>query len=234
MTPFTPDVKRKPIRSFVRREGRLTIRQKKALNHDTPFLIQMDTHKFDLNALFGRTAPTVLEIGFGMGQALLEMAIAFPHHNFIGIDIYRPGIATVLANIEENSLQNIRILEADAQEALPTCFSDDILDAINIFFPDPWPKKRHHKRRLIQSNFVAMLVSKLKMGGRLHLATDWEDYALQMLDVLNHEKGLANASPTQGFSTSRQDRPLTKYEKRGVGLGHGVWDLIFIKKQFEE
>lgn len=218
----TSKEKRKPIRSFVRREGRFTARQRNAVEGNSPYFIDIR-----VGMLEKRETPTILEIGFGMGHSFLEMARAAPETCFIGIEVYKPGIGTVLAAIEEENLQNILIIGEDAKEALPACIEDNSLDGVNIFFSDPWPKKRHHKRRLIQPDFVALIQKKLKLGGYLHLATDWEDYAHHMLAVLSSTPNLSNTDPAGAFTT-RHDRPMTKYEQRGLTLGHPVWDLVFI------
>lgn len=218
----TPTIR--PIKSFVRRQGRLTPGQRHALNTlATQYLLTIETGIQDWSAVFGRATNTVLEIGFGMGDALLNMAQAAPENNFIGIDIYPPGIGRLLAKLNTQNLTNVRLYCADAAEVLPQCIADGSLSAVNIFFPDPWPKQRHHKRRLIQVPFLQLLVTKLKPGGRLHLATDWEHYAQHMLHAASAIDDLIQVVSNRG------DRPLTKYEQRGQRLGHGIWDLVFIK-----
>ncbi|MDF3054925.1 MAG: tRNA ((46)-N7)-methyltransferase TrmB [Gammaproteobacteria bacterium] len=213
----------KPIRSFVRRTGRFTARQKNAIQAKHACLVDIRN-----GIITEPTTTTILEIGFGMGHSFLEMAKAAPDTQFIGIEVYQPGIGTVLAAIQEENLQNILIIAEDAKEALPACIANNSLDGVNIFFSDPWPKTRHHKRRLIQPDFVALIQTKLKPGGCLHLATDWEDYANHMLDVLSHTPSLSNTASDGGFSKTRHNRPMTKYEKRGLTLGHPVWDLVFV------
>jgi len=182
---------------------------------------------FNPDNLFARPGPLVLEIGFGMGQSLVEMAQADPGSNFIGVEVHKPGVGKLLHGMGERGVDNIRVYCHDAVEVLRDCIADNSLDTIQIFFPDPWHKKRHNKRRLIQPEFVQQLERKLKPGGLLHLATDWEHYAEQMMDVLSAEQGFENVSGEGQFSERPRHRPLTKFELRGERLGHGVWDLIF-------
>ena len=217
------------IRSFVRREGRLTLAQQRALDELWPrFGIDFSPAALDLQSLFGRTALRVLEIGFGNGESLAAMAAAAPYTDFIGIEVHRPGVGHLLLAIERLALQNLRVCCHDAVEVLERQIPDASLDRVHIFFPDPWHKKRHHKRRLIQPPFVALLARKLKPGGHLHLATDWEDYAVHMLAVLGQSTDFANSAPAGEMFCPRPDyRPLTKFERRGERLGHGVRDLIF-------
>lgn len=182
----------------------------------------------DFAALFGRHTPTFLEIGFGMGETTAAMALAQPQHNFLCIEVHAPGVGSLLRQIEERHLANIRVIQHDAVEVLHHMIAPAVLDGVHIFFPDPWPKKRHHKRRLVQPDFVALLAGKLKPGAYVHCATDWQEYAEQMLAVLEAEPGLKNSAP--GFAPRPGNRPLTKFEKRGLNLGHGVWDMIFVKR----
>ena len=182
----------------------------------------------DLAALFGRHAPTFLEIGFGMGETTAAMASAQPQHDFLCVEVHTPGVGSLLKQIEERQLANIRIIQHDAVEVLRHMVAPATLDGVHIFFPDPWPKKRHHKRRLVQPDFVALLAGKLKPGAYLHCATDWQEYAEQMLAVLGAEPALRNSAA--GFAPRPGYRPLTKFEKRGLNLGHGVWDIIFVKR----
>lgn len=220
----------RPIRSFVRREGRMTPSQERAFNDLwQQYGLSFEPHLFDFDQIFERKAKRVLEIGFGMGQSLAEQALKNPQLDYLGIEVHRPGVGALLAAIEKNNLQNIRIFCADAVEVLKHCLSDDSLNLIQIFFPDPWPKRRHHKRRLIQTDFVALLQRKLKVDGKLHLATDWQDYAEQMMAVMSDAEGWENVVGENNFSPRPEDRPLTKFEKRGEKLGHGVWDLVFVK-----
>ncbi len=183
----------------------------------------------DFDSCFGRPGERVLEIGFGMGQSLVAMAAAAPEKNFIGIEVHRPGVGRLLHSMADEGVDNIRVYCHDAVEVLRDCIADGSLDTVQIFFPDPWHKKRHHKRRLIQPAFVQLLLAKLKVGGVLHLATDWENYAEQMLEVLSAEPALRNRAGTGEFAPRPEHRPETKFERRGERLGHGVWDLLFEK-----
>lgn len=222
--------KLKPIRSFVQRAGRMTPGQERALQElYTQFSPANLEVKINLTELFGREAERVLEIGFGMGQSLLQQAEHFPQQDFLGVEVHRPGIGSLLAGIENQQLSNVRVICADAVEILRTAIEDSSFDRIQIFFPDPWPKTRHHKRRIIQAEFVSLLVSKLKNNGILHLATDWQDYAEQMLKVLSAENQLTNLAGENQFSPRPAERPLTKFELRGQRLGHGIWDLLFCR-----
>ncbi len=217
------------IRSFVRREGRLTASQQRALEQLWPlFSLPQDDTMLDLNTIFERDAPKVLEIGFGNGTTLAEMAKNQTDHDFIGVEVHRPGVGQLLRLIEQYALTNLRVECGDAVELLKTRIADNSLDKVQIFFPDPWHKKRHNKRRIIQPAFVELLAKKLKPGGQLHLATDWQDYAEHMLDVLNNTPLFINASKDKSYIARPAYRPLTKFEQRGHQLGHGVWDLLFI------
>lgn len=218
------------IRSFVRREGRLTKGQERALTELWPVMgVEYKPEMLDLNALFGRSAPVVLEIGFGMGKSLVEMAAAAPEKNFIGIEVHRPGVGACLASAQEAGLTNLRVFCHDAVEILEQMIPDQSIDTLQLFFPDPWHKARHHKRRIVQPTFVQMLRPKLKIGGIFHMATDWENYAEHMLEVMKVAEGFEN-TVTEGDYAPRPDyRPLTKFEQRGHRLGHGVWDLLFAR-----
>lgn len=222
--------RRRPIRSYVLRTGRMTPGQQRAFDeHWQRWGLDYADGPPDFDEAFGRPGPRVLEIGFGMGQSLLEMAAAAPGKNFIGVEVHRPGVGRLLHGMADSGVRNIRVYCHDAVEVLGDCVADGSLDAVQIFFPDPWHKKRHHKRRLIQPPFVELLVRKLKSGGLLHLATDWENYAEQMLEVLGAAEGLVNTSEDGRFAPRPAQRPLTKFEQRGERLGHGVWDLVFRK-----
>jgi tRNA (guanine-N7-)-methyltransferase len=217
------------IRSFVLRAGRMGSGQQKALDELGPrFVLPYAPEKLDLDVLFQRAADTILEIGFGMGGATAEIAAAQPENNYLGIEVHTPGVGALLKQIGERNLTNLRIIQHDAVEVLQQMIADASLAGIHIYFPDPWHKSRHHKRRLIQPAFVATLVEKLKTGGYLHLATDWENYAEQMLEVLSAEDRLINTA--ENYAARPAYRPLTKFEQRGLRLGHGVWDLVFRRR----
>lgn len=222
-----PD-KRRRIRSYVLRAGRMTPGQQRAFdeNWERWGLAHADG-ELDFDAVFGRAGPRVLEIGFGMGQSLVAMAAAAPETNFIGIEVHRPGVGKLLHTMAQEGVDNIRSYCHDAVEILRGCIPPDSLDTVQIFFPDPWHKRKHNKRRLIQAPLVAQLVTRLKVGGTLHLATDWENYAEQMMEVLSAESGLRNEFGEGEFAPRPEHRPLTKFERRGERLGHGVWDLLF-------
>jgi len=216
------------IRSFVRREGRITVAQTRALEQLLPrYGVAPGDAPLDLAALFGREAPVHLEIGFGNGEALAAMAGAHPENDYLGIEVHRPGVGMLLRALEAGGITNVRVLCADAREVLERRIPDGSLSAVYIFFPDPWPKKRHHKRRLVQPEFVTLVQRKLRVGGVLHLATDWEDYAQQMLAVLAAADGLDNTAPGGQFVARPAARALTRFERRGHRLGHGVRDLVF-------
>ncbi len=220
------------IRSFVLREGRLTKGQQRSLELFWPVMgLEYQNELYDLNKVFGREAPKVLEIGFGMGKSLVAMAKAAPEQDFIGIEVHKPGVGACLGEAETAGVQNLRLFEHDAVEVLRDCIADGSLDTIQLFFPDPWHKKRHHKRRIVQPDFVQMLRAKLKVGGVFHMATDWENYAEHMLEVMSAAPGYQNLSADGTYVPRPDNRPLTKFENRGVNLGHGVWDLMFKKVQ---
>ena len=218
------------IRSFVRRERRFTRDQQRALAALMPqFGIQPSKDLFDLDALFGRSAKRHLEIGFGNGASLLAMAQANPDQDYLGIEVHRPGVANLLLQVESLAITNIRVINADAVEVLKHNLPDATLDAVYIFFPDPWHKTRHQKRRLVQVEFVELLRQKLKPAGLLHMATDWRHYAMQMLKVMQQVEGFTNLASDGQFCERPEYRLLTKFEQRGLSLGHGVWDLMFRK-----
>jgi tRNA (guanine-N7-)-methyltransferase len=222
---------RRPIRSYVLRTGRMTPGQQRAFDQNWGrWGLEHDAGALDFDRCFGRPGPRVLEIGFGMGQSLVAMAAAAPATNFLGIEVHRPGVGKLLHSMAGQGVDNIRVYCHDAVEILRDCVPDASLDTIQIFFPDPWHKKKHNKRRLIQPPFVTLLSSKLKQAGTLHLATDWEDYAGQMMEVLSLADGLENSCGPGQFAPRPEHRPLTKFELRGERLGHGVWDLVFVRK----
>ncbi len=219
------------IKSFVRREGRITPSQRRALEVLWPrYGIDYAASLTDFSQIFGRSAELVLEIGFGNGESLLEMAKAAPEKNFIGIEVHRPGLGTLLSGIEREGLKNLRIIRHDAVDVLSHMVADNALNKVQIFFPDPWHKKRHHKRRLIQTDFIDLLARKLVPNGFLHLATDWENYAEQMMLLISASKAFENTVGKGEFYQNAYDlRPMTKFERRGLRLNHRVLDLLFVK-----
>jgi tRNA (guanine-N7-)-methyltransferase len=217
------------IKSFVTRAGRLSTAQERALNDLGPqYMIGYAKAPLDTDAAFGRKAPVILEIGFGMGQTTAHIAKYMPEKDFIGVEVHTPGVGSLLKLIGEEGLTNLRVIQHDAVEVLNNMIPAGTLAGVHVYFPDPWHKARHNKRRLIQPPFVKLLVDRLAPGGYLHLATDWEDYAVQMLEVLSAEEGLQNTA--DGYAPQPAYRPLTKFENRGLKLGHGVWDLVFTRK----
>ncbi|WP_308431448.1 tRNA (guanosine(46)-N7)-methyltransferase TrmB [Chitinilyticum piscinae] len=225
-----PDTsKHRRIKSFVLRQGHLSKGQEKALHDFGPkYCIPYRDQLLDLDAAFGRSAPRVLEIGFGMGQATAQIAAGRSDTDFIGVEVHTPGVGSLLKLLGEGDIGNVRIVQHDAVDVLQQMIAPAGLDGVHVYFPDPWHKKRHNKRRLIQPAFVELLVSRLKSGGYIHLATDWEDYAIQMLEVLSGNADLLNTA--DGYAPRPDYRPLTKFENRGIKLGHGVWDLVFRKR----
>lgn len=224
-TPREP----RPIRSYVLRAGRMGSGQVRALAEIGPrYLLPFQAGPIDLGAVFGRTAPLVVEIGFGMGQATADFAARHLEVDFLGIEVHPPGVGALLQRIEQASLANLRLIQHDAVEVLTQMIAPDTLAGVQLFFPDPWHKKKHHKRRLVQPGFVTLLASRLQAGGRLHCATDWQPYAEQMLEVLAAEPRLANTC--EAYAPRPDERPMTKFEQRGLKLGHGVWDLVFTRR----
>ncbi len=218
------------IKSFIRRQGRATTGQRLALeNHWDTYCLSPE-QALDLTAAFGRQAPLIIEIGFGNGASLAEMAAANPELNYLGIEVHRPGVGHLMMLLDERGISNVRIFHHDAIEILEQKIADHSVDGVHLFFPDPWQKRRHHKRRIVRPSFLELLNKKLKIGGYFHAATDWEHYAKDMLKTISADTGLQNASPTGDFCPRPDYRPLTKFENRGLGLGHGVWDLIFRKR----
>ena len=214
------------IKSFVLRKSRMSPRQQRNLELNLPHY-QLPQSPWDLAQIFPQAATVVVEIGFGMGASLITTAEEHPNIHFIGIEVHQPGIGALIAELSERGLTNVRVATFDAVDVITTCLTPKCIDGVHIFFPDPWPKKRHHKRRLIQPAFIAQLISRIKPQGYIHCATDWEDYALQMLEVLSNSANLKNQDKNNGFSPRPTTRPVTKFEQRGHRLGHGVWDLVF-------
>lgn len=222
-------VPHRAIRSFVLRQGRVTIAQQRALDDLLPrFGIPYANKPLDLDSAFGRHAPHILEIGFGMGETTATIAAAHPENDYLGIEVHSPGVGSLMKRIGEENLQNIRVIQHDAVDVLQSMLPPESLDGVHLFFPDPWPKKRHLKRRLVQPPLLALVASRLKSGGYFHTATDWEDYATQMLSVLSAEPTLENTAA--GYAERPASRPQTKFEARGLRLGHRVWDLVFRKR----
>lgn len=219
------------IRSFVMRAGRMTEGQQKGWDQGWPrFGLSPDDGPLDWEGEFGTAGPRILEIGFGMGDSLFEMACAEPDSHFVGIEVHRPGVGRLLSRLLEAERDNVRVYADDAVPILERCIAPGSLDRLQIYFPDPWHKKRHHKRRLIQTGFVTMALQRLAPGGCLHLATDWEPYAEHMLEVLEGIDALENAAGKGCWAERPEWRPETKFERRGARLGHGVWDLIYRRK----
>ncbi len=217
------------IRSFVLRQGRFSPAQQRAYESLLPrFGIAFGAGALDLTRAFGRTSPKILEIGFGMGETTAAIAKARPGDDFLAIEVHRPGVGSLLKLIEQERLANVRIVQHDVVEVVEQMLAPRTLAGAHAFFPDPWPKKRHHKRRLLQSAFVHALAERLAPGGYLHVATDWEEYAVEILETLRAEPLLANTSPA--FAPRPEYRPFTKFERRGLKLGHGVWDLLFERR----
>ena len=216
------------IKSFVMRAGRMTDGQQRGLDQGWPrFGLELASGLQDLDQLFGRQAPRTLEIGFGMGHSLLEMAKASPEQDFIGVEVHRPGVGALLAGLMAQELSNVMVYACDALEVLRQCIADGSLDRVLLFFPDPWHKARHNKRRIVQPAFAELVRSKLRPGGILHMATDWEPYAQHMLEVMQVAPGYRNLSLSGDYVERPPERPVTKFERRGERLGHGVWDLKF-------
>ena len=220
----------RPIRSFVLRTRRKTPSQERAYAELWPkYGLSIADGMLDYRQLFGRESDVVFEVGFGMGDSLVAMALASPEQDFIGIEVHTPGVGRILNLIEENRLSNLRVYAEDAVQVLEQCVADASLAKVQIFFPDPWHKKKHNKRRIVQTGFVQLLHSRLKPAGIIHLATDWENYAEQMMEVMSAAEGFVNMAGAKAFSPKPDFRPVTKFERRGQKLGHGVWDLLFRK-----
>jgi len=229
-TQESEDIKKRPIRSFVLRQGRLTTAQERALATEMPkYGIAYTTQPLNLDAAFARpNSRKIVEIGFGMGETTAHIAEQHPEWDILGIEVHTPGVGSLLKQVSERELTNVRVIQHDAVEVLKHMIGEGSLDGVHIFFPDPWHKKRHHKRRLIQKGFVELLSSKLKVGGYLHIATDWQEYAEWILEVLKAEPLLKNTA--SDYAPKPDYRPLTKFENRGLRLGHGVWDILFTRK----
>ncbi|MEZ5536731.1 MAG: tRNA (guanosine(46)-N7)-methyltransferase TrmB [Thiolinea sp.] len=228
----TPGTKPRPIKSFVLRQGRKTKAQQYALdNYWAEFGIEESDELLNFPAIFGNDAPVTLEIGFGNGESLATMAQAAPERNFVGIEVHSPGVGHLLHLVNEYGLKNVRVMDSDASEILKKRIPDSSLDRLQLFFPDPWHKKRHNKRRIVQPTFASLVARLLKKDGVFHMATDWEDYALHMAEVMQASTEFANChSGDSPYSPRPEYRPLTKFEQRGLKLGHGVWDLLYYKR----
>jgi tRNA (guanine-N7-)-methyltransferase len=217
---------RPPVRTYVLRQGRLTEAQRRARDELMPrFGVPYTREQLDLARLFGRDSPKILEIGFGMGETTALIAASHPDIDYLAIEVHTPGVGSLLARIARDGLTNVRVIQHDAVEVLRDMIAPGSLDGVHVFFPDPWPKKRHHKRRLIQPAFVSLLAARMRAGAYLHIATDWEDYAQQILEVLSGDPLFANTAA--GYARRPEHRPLTKFESRGLKLGHAVWDVLF-------
>lgn len=217
---------RRPVRSFVLRQGRITPAQRSACNRlSTHFCLPYQGNEVDLDAVFKRSAPRILEIGFGMGETTAQIAHAHPERDYLGVEVHTPGVGSLLQRIESLGLANVRIIQHDATEVLEHMIGEATLDGVHIFFPDPWPKKRHHKRRLIQEPFVRLLAQRLKPGGYVYMATDWQDYAQHIQAVMRTQPGLRPVTvPSPAYS-----RPPTKFEQRGLRQGHAIWEGVYVR-----
>jgi tRNA (guanine-N7-)-methyltransferase len=214
------------IKSFVLRGGRMTAGQQNAFDRNWAAMgLEQASGMLNYETLFGRRAPVIVEIGFGMGQSLVEMAQAEPDKDFIGIEVHRPGVGKLMLLAEEAGITNLKVYCDDAVEVLKNCIEDSSLARVQLYFPDPWHKKKHNKRRIVQANFVQQLRQKLAAGSVFHMATDWQPYAEQMLEVMSEAQGYSNTA--EGYASRPGWRPVTKFERRGERLGHGVWDLLF-------
>lgn len=222
----------RPIRSFVLRPGRMTTGQGQALERHWPAMgLAVGDGVVDLASAFPRAAPVVLEIGFGMGDSLASMALGRPEYNYIGVEVHPPGVGRLLSLCAEQGIDNVRVFREDAVQVLQAAIPEAGLEGVQLYFPDPWPKKKHHKRRLLQADFARLVASRTRAGGYFHLATDWEHYAQHMLEVMEAEPAWRNLAGPGLFSTRPQWRPITKFERRGERLGHGVWDLLYERVQ---
>ena len=228
--PAEDTSKHRAIKSFVMRAGRMTEGQQRGLDQGWPkFGLQLEDGLRDFDQVFGRTAPRTFEIGFGMGHSTLEMAAASPEQDFIGVEVHRPGVGALLNGLMTQNLSNMRVYSCDAMDVLRNCVADASLDRVLLFFPDPWHKAKHNKRRIVQPAFAELVRQKLKVGGVLHMATDWEPYAEYMLEVMQVAPGYRNLAADGRCVERPSERPVTKFERRGERLGHGVWDLKFAR-----
>ncbi|PPC74455.1 tRNA (guanosine(46)-N7)-methyltransferase TrmB [Pokkaliibacter plantistimulans] len=226
--PAEPQRHMREVRSFVKRVGRRTPSQERALEqHFAVYGLRLDNGLINPADIYGREAPLVVEIGFGMGDSMVAMAAAMPDKNFLGIEVHEPGVGRLLNNVSLQGLSNVRVYCDDAVKVLADCLADASIDTLQLFFPDPWPKKKHHKRRIVQPDFVEKLRSKLKLGGVFHMATDWQPYAEHMMEVMTMAPGYSNVQGVGEYSPQPEWRPVTKFQRRGENLGHGVWDLMF-------
>ncbi|MDG1814262.1 MAG: tRNA (guanosine(46)-N7)-methyltransferase TrmB [Porticoccaceae bacterium] len=226
-----PEYRKKSIRSYVVRAGRMTDGQRNAFENSwSTYGLKLADGAIDADTVFGRSGPKVLEIGFGMGDSLLQMAAAEPATDFIGIEVHPPGVGTIMNIAQSEGISNLRVYLADANDVLEECFPPQSIDRLQLYFPDPWHKKKHNKRRIVQPQFVQLVREKLRPGGVLHMATDWQHYAEQMLETLDEAEGFENIAGIGEYSPRPDYRPMTKFEKRGERLGHGVWDLIYKKR----
>ena len=230
MTEHEQPLPRK-IRSFVMRAARMTDGQQKSLTQNwAKYGLTLGDGALNIESTFARPAATVLEIGFGMGDSFVDMAKAAPEKNFIGIEVHLPGVGRMLNRTDKESVSNIRCYKEDAVEILQHCIADHSLDCVQLFFPDPWHKKKHHKRRIVQADFAQLVRQKLQPGGTFHMATDWQNYAEHMLEIMEAAEGFTNRSGAGQFTDGRPaHRPITKFEQRGQRLGHEVWDLVYQK-----
>lgn len=222
------NLKKRPIRSFVVRSGRMTLGQQRGWEEYWPSMgLELATAPKDARQAFAQSQPLVMEIGFGMGASLSEMAKQAPEENYLGIEVHRPGVGALLSQAGELNLENLRVFCADANEVMAQCLVDESVHRLQLFFPDPWHKTRHNKRRLVQSEFVERIRPKLEIGGVFHMATDWQPYAEHMMEVMEAAPGYENVAGAGQYSERPDNRPLTKFEQRGQRLGHGVWDLLY-------
>ncbi|MAJ87608.1 MAG: tRNA (guanosine(46)-N7)-methyltransferase TrmB [Cellvibrionales bacterium TMED148] len=222
------EYRKKSIRSYVVRSGRITESQRRAFEAHWPFFgLELGSGELDIESIFGSAASVVVEIGFGMGDSLLKMAQASPHQQFLGIEVYPPGVGSIMKRAYDARLKNLRVYLADANDVIEECIGKNTIDRMQLFFPDPWHKKKHNKRRIVTHSFVQLVRSRLVLNGVFHMSTDWKAYAEQMLEIMEQSDGFLNCAGVGKFSVKPDYRPLTKFELRGARLGHDVWDLVF-------